>query len=526
MLTFSSAIPYRTARLWFAGLFGLIILVTILSYVQQYFRPQNIAALAPDYKLKCASYAPYHRPGQSPFIESFVASRSQIDEDLRFLSSKFACVRTYSVNQGLDQVPELARKYGMKMYLGIWIGREAKKNQKEIERGIELAKANADVVQGVIVGNEVLLRREQTEAGLAAYIDQVKKQIDIPVTYADVWEFWLKHPALASSVDFVTVHILPFWEDDPQPIEASIEHVSKVIGKVKHTFDKPILIGETGWPSSGRQRETAVPSLVNEARYIREFVHLAETQNLDYNIIEAIDQPWKRRSEGTVGGYWGIFDAHLKPKFSLSEPAINNGHNVMHFVGGLAGALVMLILGMSWHKVSGGIKPSRELLLMANGASFGTLAWMQWQHALLAYRNLEEWLILGGMSLISLLLGIGATLSAASLNDQLRPFLSYLVWLRRTILFGAAVAGILFVCDPRYRDFPSLLYLPAAIGLLSCVIAGNRLQRFNQHEKILGYLMFVSLFGIAYREGLRNEEAIAWLGVTTMLLASFMQSRR
>ena len=37
----------------------------------------------------------------------------------------------------------------------------------------------------------------------------------MPVTYADVWEFWLRYRDVYEAVDFVTIHILPYWEDFP-----------------------------------------------------------------------------------------------------------------------------------------------------------------------------------------------------------------------------------------------------------------------------------------------------------------------
>jgi exo-beta-1,3-glucanase (GH17 family) len=47
-----------------------------------------------------------------------------------------------------------------------------------------------------------------------------------------------------------------------------------------------------------------VPSRVNEAKFMRGFVAMAEANGWHYNLIEAFDQPWKRASEGAVGGYW------------------------------------------------------------------------------------------------------------------------------------------------------------------------------------------------------------------------------
>ncbi|MGE1161652.1 hypothetical protein ACQJ0H_23070, partial [Pantoea agglomerans] len=82
----------------------------------------------------------------------------------------------------------------------------------------------------------------------------------------DVWEFWLQHPQIAPAVDFLTIHLLPYWEDDPRSIDQALAHVAEVRQVFGARFaPKQIMIGETGWPSEGRQRETALPSRVNEA---------------------------------------------------------------------------------------------------------------------------------------------------------------------------------------------------------------------------------------------------------------------
>ena len=52
---------------------------------------------------------------------------------------------------------------------------------------------------------------------------------------------------------------------------------------------------------------------------LRDFVPRAEAYGIDYNIVEAIDQPWKI-FEGGVGPYWGLFDASRQAKFSWTGP--------------------------------------------------------------------------------------------------------------------------------------------------------------------------------------------------------------
>ena len=72
-------------------------------------------------------------------------------------------------------------------------------------------------------------------------------------------------------------------------------------------------------------REGALPSPVNAARVLHEVVALGKRENYRVNLIEAYDQPWKRKLEGTVGGHWGLFDAYeRKPKFAWGGTVSNH----------------------------------------------------------------------------------------------------------------------------------------------------------------------------------------------------------
>jgi len=262
---------------------SLIVINTLfLGLLVSWYICQNTPialATSPTDKLQCVSYAPYYKEGQTPFNAQMMISETQIDQDLAFLSQQFSCVRTYSVNQGLDHVPVAAEKLGMKVMLGAWIGWTESENIAELNKAVALANTYPDTIKALIIGNEVLLRREQTEATLKRYLNTAKAATQTPVTYADVWEFWRKHPALEADVDFVTAHILPYWEDDPQSVDVAIKHTTDVMTLMAQTFEKPIFIGETGWPSEGRQRNTSLPSHVNQAKYIRDFLAVAHEKN-------------------------------------------------------------------------------------------------------------------------------------------------------------------------------------------------------------------------------------------------------
>jgi exo-beta-1,3-glucanase (GH17 family) len=266
------------------------------------------APIDPATKLDCVSYAPF-RGDQTPLNQKLIVSPEQIEEDLVEIARISHCVRTYSVDNGLEKVPELASKVGLKVLLGIWIGNDPQKNALLVDTAIALAKQYPDAIRAIVVGNEVLLHGEMTPSDLGELIRSVKARVNVPVTYADVWEYWLRYREVANDVDFITIHVLPYWENLPIRAEDAAAHVASIEKQVAIAFPgKEILIGETGWPSMGRMREGALPSRTNQARVISEILDRAKRDNFRVNLIEAYDALWKRYWEGTVGGNWGLFD--------------------------------------------------------------------------------------------------------------------------------------------------------------------------------------------------------------------------
>src|SRR5215470_11907645 len=291
----------------------------------------------PGGKLYCVSYAPF-RGAQNPFGPDIPIDPRQIDEDLAQLKRITDCVRTYSVDHGLDQIPEIARRHGMKVLQGVWLSSLPDLSRKQIEATVALAARYPDVIAAVVVGNEVLLRGEMSAPDLARTIREVKGRVAMPVTYADVWEFWLRHRDVAAAVDFVTVHILPYWEDFPIPAGEAARHVDAIRKQVVAAFPgKEVLVGEFGWPSAGRMRAGALPSPVNQARVIHEVLALAGREGYRVNLIEAYDQPWKRQLEGTVGGHWGLYSGYSRePKFAWGGTLSNHPHWRWQAAGGVA----------------------------------------------------------------------------------------------------------------------------------------------------------------------------------------------
>src|ERR1700731_2356867 len=212
------------------------------------------APIDPNAKLLCVSYAPF-RGAQTPLLPTTYVEREQIAEDLAQLAQISDCVRTYSIENGLDQVPGEAAKVGLKVIQGIWLGSNRLKNLTQISTAVRLTKDYPGTITALVVGNEVLLRGEMTTNDLAATIRSVKSQVTVPVTYADVWEYWLRNREVYDAVDFITIHILPYWEDIPVRAKFAASHVDAIRKRMAVAFPaKEILVGETGWPSAGRMR--------------------------------------------------------------------------------------------------------------------------------------------------------------------------------------------------------------------------------------------------------------------------------
>jgi exo-beta-1,3-glucanase (GH17 family) len=332
----------------------------------------------PGEKLACVSYAPF-RGAQNPFGPDIPIDPRQIDEDLAQLKQVANCVRTYSTDHGLDQIPEIAKRHGLKVMQGLWLSNQPELSRKQIESGIALANRFPDVIQALIVGNEVLLRGEMSAPDLIRTIREVKAKVPMAVTYADVWEFWLRHRDVAGAVDFISIHILPYWEDFPIPAREAALHLDAIRKQVVTAFPgKEVVIGEFGWPSAGRMREGALPSPVNQARALHDVIALAKRENYRVNVIEAYDQPWKRQLEGTVGGYWGLFDAYgRQPKFAWGGAVSNHPHWRWQAAGGVGLAALIFVAAFMAARRSqppAGLWLGVALMALASGTAIGWAA--------------------------------------------------------------------------------------------------------------------------------------------------------
>jgi glucan 1,3-beta-glucosidase len=502
------------------------------------------SALDPGEKLWCLSYAPF-RGAQDPLVEGTRVSAEQIDEDLALLAKYTNCIRTYSVEDGRDDVLKSARRYGLKVMHGVWVSGDPDKTRRQVATSIAYAKQFPDVITAIVVGNEVLLRGEMTAANLIAVIREIKAQVAMPVTYADVWEFWLRYPDVQSAVDFVTIHVLPYWEDFPIPASRAGAHLLAIRNKMAAVFPgKEIVIGEFGWPRAGRMREDARPSPYDQARAVIDALAAAGSEHVRVNIIEAFDQPWKRALEGAVGGYWGIVDrATGAPKFSFAGGSISNHPDwplqalagvvlaALTFGGALWGRGGKGTFGYQWAQIGAlALVPAVligwtiETVLVE---SFSPGSWVR-SLAFAAVSAVAPIVCAAGFAAgrripaFALLIG-----GQGGHEGAQRDFLDWaLGGTLISLMLVAVEAALGLVFDPRYRDIPFAPLTAAVVPFLAVLVATRHSHgRRAMAESAAGIVMIVSAAYIVFNETFANWQSV-WFCAGLLGLAAILLSVR
>jgi exo-beta-1,3-glucanase (GH17 family) len=498
--------------------------------------------LAAGEKIPCVSYAPF-RGDQDPFGPDIPIDPRQIEEDLVHLKPLTDCIRTYSVDHGLDQIPEIAARHGMKVMLGLWLSSLPDLSRHQTETAIALAHRFPDVIRSIVVGNEVLLRGEMSAPDLVNTIRAVKAQVTMPVTYADVWEFWLRYREIATAVDFITIHILPYWEDFPIPVQAAAAHVAAIRSQVAAAFpNREILIGEFGWPSAGRMREGALPSRANQARVVQEVLAQAKRDNYRVNVIEAFDQPWKRKLEGTVGGHWGLYDAYdRQAKFSWGAPVSNHPGWRWQAGGGVALAAAIFAAALAARRTAAApLGPGLWSAIAAMAFVAGTLIGWTLENIPLESLSSGDWLrslawacvalaapvacaaaLVSGMTMPSFASTLGR--KASRPRSPLVLLLGILLVVLAVLAMQAAL-GLDF--DPRYRDFP---FAPLTGGVFPFLLV-SLLRRYQKGpypaaEMAAAALLGLSALYIVFNETIANWQAL-WFCAGLVALAFILARAR
>ena len=253
-------------------------------------------------KIHGISFSPY-LDGQSPGIH---ISEQQIRERLAIIQPYTRWIRSFSCLDGNQEIPRIAHEMGLKTMVGVDLGEDLEENEAGLAAGIAVAQAgHADIF---VVGNENLLREDLTEQQLLEYIGRAREALPgVPVSFVDAYFLFENHPAVAEAVDILLVNCYPYWESCA--LEYSLVYRKEMYRRAQRVANgKPVIISETGWPTTGTPFGSAVPSHDNALQYFINTYQWAEEDGIDIFYFSAFDEAWKVGAEGDVGAYWGLWD--------------------------------------------------------------------------------------------------------------------------------------------------------------------------------------------------------------------------
>ena len=254
-------------------------------------------------------FSPYEE-GQEP---GDLISEAQIRRKLEVISPYTQWIRTFSCTEGNEQIPKIAKEYGLKTLVGAWLGDDSEVNEQEIEGLIALSKAG--FVDVAAVGNEVMYRGDLEEDELITFINRVKNEIpNIPVGYVDAYYEFSDRPKITEVCDVILANCYPYWEGCS--LEYSLVYMKQMYQQALNVGKgKKVIITETGWPSKGTSLEGAHPSYDNALRYFINAQKWSKDDAIEMFYFSSFDESWKVGSEGDVGAYWGLWDKDENLKF-------------------------------------------------------------------------------------------------------------------------------------------------------------------------------------------------------------------
>ncbi len=262
----------------------------------------------------------------------------------------------------------------------------------KFSRPLRSPSATATSTQSWLATSSIL-RDDLKVDDLIDIIKRVKRQVPVPVTTGETHDVWrgLYTPVagdseedakkkqreradaasqLAANVDYIAAHILPYW--DGRPVRQAVDFTITTYDELRRIYPgKRIVIAEFGWPSAGYNMHDADPGRIEQAMVIRDFIARAEAYGIEYNIIEAIDQPHKT-NEGGVGAYWGLFDSSRDAKFTWTGPVSDPDYWKIAGISVLLGLLMSLTILAKPRTTT----PEAVLLVLATNAVASWIAIM------------------------------------------------------------------------------------------------------------------------------------------------------
>ena len=302
-----------------------IALVMVVGASALFWASRDYTVVAPDWdgQVRGIAYNPSHIFTQQR--QQARSRRSRSTATWRSFRQLTGHIRTYTVDGGMDKVPEIARRYGMTVSLGIWIS-------PDLEQEREGDRAGHQDRAGQPPHHRPRHRRQRdailfgyvSPDQLNAYIQRVRAALParIKVTTAEPWSTWLLTPEIGQ---VCRCHL--------RPSAALLGRMSTSAARCDSSSTLYDDVAGRNFPtsrsSSARRagRRKAAPAAAPRPRSPTRPISCAPSSSsrmekgYDYYLLEAYDQPWKDRQRRRGRRLLGPVRRHRQSQIRLHRPA-------------------------------------------------------------------------------------------------------------------------------------------------------------------------------------------------------------
>lgn len=280
---------------------------------------------------KSICYSGY-RENQSPGLKIYPSETEILEDLLILIKDGYEQIRLYDPSTHAKRTLEVIKKHDLpiKVMLGMDLDGEVinynvgwgeplktkdiiqnkKNNQAQLDLLIKLANDYESIINYVSAGNENTSDwnpRMVAVPEMSKYIKILKKHIKQPVTFCEGAYFWNTSALpLVEDVDFVSIHIYPFWQR--KKVEEALAYTIEFFEATKENIpSKPIVITEAGWPTHSNLEDDYTNVEVQKA-YILSLEAWAKKEDVLVYYFEAFDEPWKGSgSNAEPEKHWGLY---------------------------------------------------------------------------------------------------------------------------------------------------------------------------------------------------------------------------